>query len=76
MESSLPLSIIGRLVTISIGLVAGSAMLYVSIMILRNGYLYFEEPHLGLVIADLGVSVIVLCCALYLLTTLRNKNEI
>ena len=59
---------VGKLVEAWIALVCGASMLYVSIMILRNGYLYFEEPSFIFLYADMVVAVSLIGCGLYLIT--------
>ena len=55
-----------KLVEAWIALVCGASMLYVSIMMLRNGYLYFEEPRITFLYADMVVAVSLIGCGLYL----------
>jgi len=56
-----------KLVEAWIALVCGASMLYVSIMMLRNGYLYFEEPRITFLYADMVVAVSLIGCGLYLI---------
>lgn len=51
------MNVVERLVAGVIVCASGAAMLYVSIMVIKNGYLYFEEPRLPVLYGDIGFAL-------------------